>query len=61
MENLGCYTDGMVKNVQIKLDKFSFPSDMIVIEMEKCPLLLGRSYLTTTHIITDVEQGEGLS
>jgi hypothetical protein len=53
--------DGMVEIVQVKVDKFTFLADMIVMKMTyytECPLLLGRSFLSVAKALIDVELGE---
>ncbi|GJT05301.1 ribonuclease H-like domain, reverse transcriptase, RNA-dependent DNA polymerase [Tanacetum coccineum] len=48
---------GIVENVLVGIDKFSFPVDFIVFYMPediKIPLILGRSFLSTAHAKTDV-------
>jgi len=50
-----CVVDGttteperVLKNVQVELEKFKFQADIVVMDMEECPLTLGRSFLATT-------------
>ncbi|GJW43852.1 putative reverse transcriptase domain-containing protein [Tanacetum coccineum] len=48
---------GIVENVFVKIDKFLFPSDFVVIDMIKTSnetMILGRSFLTTIHTEIDV-------
>ena len=43
---------GIVDNVIVKIDRFSFPMDFIVIDMANMPrehLILGRPFLATSH------------
>lgn len=52
--------DEIVKDVQVKVDKFSFPADMTVKKMtdyQDCPLLLGRSFLATSQAVMDLQKG----
>nr|GEY19753.1 hypothetical protein [Tanacetum cinerariifolium] len=51
------YPKGIAKNVQIGIDKFVFPVDFIILDMPedvKVPLVLGRSFLSTTHAKIDL-------
>ncbi|XP_031392181.1 uncharacterized protein LOC116204239 [Punica granatum] len=55
------YPKGIVENVLVKLDKFIFPVDFIVLEMEEdreVPMILGRPFLATGKALIDVEQGK---
>ncbi|GKB57781.1 reverse transcriptase domain-containing protein [Tanacetum coccineum] len=48
---------GIVENILIKIDKFLFPSDFVVIDMLKTRneiVILGRPFLATIHAETDV-------
>ncbi|GKC26567.1 putative reverse transcriptase domain-containing protein [Tanacetum coccineum] len=48
---------GIVGNVLVKIDKFLFPSDFIVIDMLETRneiMILGRPFLTTIHVEIDV-------
>ena len=52
---------GVVENVLVKVDKFIFPADFIVIDMEEdaeVPIILGRPFLATGRTIIDVKKGE---
>ncbi|XP_070020306.1 uncharacterized protein [Nicotiana sylvestris] len=52
---------GIIENVLVRIDKFVFPVDFIVHEMEEnteVPLILGRPFLATWRAITDVYQGQ---
>ncbi|GJW08590.1 transposon ty3-I gag-pol polyprotein [Tanacetum coccineum] len=51
------YPKGIAKNVIIKIDKFIFPVDFVVLDMKedhKIPIILGRPFLATTHAMIDV-------
>ncbi|XP_070003563.1 uncharacterized protein [Nicotiana sylvestris] len=51
---------GILENVLVRVDKFIFPVDFIVLEMEentKVPLILGRPFLAIGRAIIDVRQG----
>ncbi|KAI3448633.1 hypothetical protein Pfo_005298 [Paulownia fortunei] len=52
------YPRGVVEDVLVKVDKFIFPADFVVLDMEEdqeIPLILGRSFLTTGHTLIDVQ------
>ncbi|XP_075104353.1 uncharacterized protein LOC107783747 [Nicotiana tabacum] len=52
---------GIIENVLVRVDKFVFPVDFIVLEMEEnteVPLILGRPFLATGRAIIDVHQGQ---
>jgi hypothetical protein len=40
--------EGVLKNVQVEVEKFKFMADTVVMDKEECPLTLGRSFLATT-------------
>ena len=51
----------MIEDVLVKVDKFIFPTDFIVLDMEEdkeIPIILGRPFLTTGRAIIDVQRGE---
>ncbi|XP_061345683.1 uncharacterized protein LOC133291437, partial [Gastrolobium bilobum] len=54
--------EGLVEDVLVKVDKFIFPMDFVILDMEEedteSPLLLGRPFLATTRSQIDVEQGK---
>ncbi|XP_061350289.1 uncharacterized protein LOC133295466 [Gastrolobium bilobum] len=53
--------NGIIEDVLVKVDKFIFPADFIVLDMEEegeMPLLLGRPFLATARAMIDVEQGK---
>ncbi|XP_061357495.1 uncharacterized protein LOC133301818 [Gastrolobium bilobum] len=53
--------NGIIEDVLVKVDKFIFPADFIVLDMEEeseMPLMLGRSFLATTRAMINVEQGK---
>ncbi|XP_074356558.1 uncharacterized protein LOC141696296 [Apium graveolens] len=55
------YPRGIVKDILVKVDKFIFPADFIVLDMEEdlaIPLLLGRPFLATGRTLIDVQKGE---
>ena len=52
---------GILEDVLIKVGKFIFPVDFVVIDIEedkKFPLLLGRPFLTNGVALIDVKKGE---
>ena len=55
------YPYGVVEDVLVKVDKFMFPVDFVVMdikEYEEVPLVLGRPFMKTVRIIVDVDKGE---
>ncbi|XP_050908712.1 uncharacterized protein LOC127122415 [Lathyrus oleraceus] len=51
---------GIVEDVLVKINKFVFPVDFIILEMpkdEEIPLILGRPFLETGRCIIDIEEG----
>ena len=52
---------GVLEDVLIKVGKFIFPVDFVVMDMEEdtqVPLLLGRPFLATRASLIDVKKGE---
>ncbi|GKF76473.1 reverse transcriptase domain-containing protein, partial [Tanacetum coccineum] len=52
---------GVAKNVFVKVGKFYFPADFVVLDFiadPRVPLILGRPFLRTTHALIDVYEGE---
>ena len=52
---------GVIENVLVKVDKFIFPVDFIVLDMEEdkeIPMILGRPFLATGSAMIDVQRGE---
>ena len=51
------YLKGIIENVLVKVDKFIFPVDFVVLDMEdeKVPLILGIPFLATSRTLIDVE------
>nr|GEY62104.1 hypothetical protein [Tanacetum cinerariifolium] len=52
---------GVAENVFVKVGKFYFPADFVVLDFIANPrvlLILGRPFLSTTHAIIDVYEGE---
>ena len=51
------YPRGVIEVVLVKVDKFIFPADFIVLDMdedEEIPLILGRPFLVTRKTLIDV-------
>ena len=52
---------GVIEDVLVKVDKFIFPADFIVLDMEEdkeIPITLGRPFLATGRAMIDVQKGE---
>nr|GEW52741.1 hypothetical protein [Tanacetum cinerariifolium] len=52
---------GVAENVFVKVGKFDFPTDFVVlvfIDDPRIPLILGRPFLSTAHALIDVYEGE---
>nr|GEZ09658.1 reverse transcriptase domain-containing protein [Tanacetum cinerariifolium] len=52
---------GVAENVFVKVGKFYFPADFVVLDFVADPrvlLILGRPFLSTTHALIDVYEGE---
>ena len=52
-------TEGVLEDVLIKVGKFIFPVDFVVMDMEEdtqVPLLLGRPFLATGAALIDVKK-----
>jgi len=55
------YPYGIVEDMIVKVDKFLFPVDFVVMDMEedaKVPLILGRPFMKTAKVIIDVDKGK---
>ncbi|XP_068492294.1 uncharacterized protein [Phaseolus vulgaris] len=55
------YPYDVVEDVLVKVDKFIFPVDFVVMDMkedEEVSLILGRPFMKTARIIVDVDKGE---
>ncbi|XP_076954175.1 uncharacterized protein LOC143628471 [Bidens hawaiensis] len=51
------YPRGIIENLLVKVDKFVFPVDFVVLDMEadeKVPIILGRPFLRTAKALIDV-------
>nr|GFB91147.1 reverse transcriptase domain-containing protein [Tanacetum cinerariifolium] len=52
---------GVVENVLVKVGKFYFPADFVILDFvadPRVPLILGRPFLSTAHVLIDVYEGE---
>ena len=55
------HPEGILEDVLIKVGKFVFPIDFVVIKIEEgkqVPLMLGRPFLATGETLIDVKKGE---
>ncbi|XP_014515649.1 uncharacterized protein LOC106773474 [Vigna radiata var. radiata] len=55
------YTYRLVEDVLVKVDKFLFPVDFVIMDMEEngdVPLILGRPFMKMARILIDVENGK---
>ena len=55
------YPHGITEDVLVKVDKFIFPTDFVVLDMEEdqeVPLILGRPFLATGRVLIDVQNDE---
>ncbi|XP_020209283.1 uncharacterized protein LOC109794224 [Cajanus cajan] len=55
------YPHGIVEDLLVKVDKFFFPVDFVVMDMEEdfeVPLILGWSFMKTAKVIIDVDDGK---
>ena len=53
--------EGVLEDVLIKVEKFIFPMNFVVMDMEEdtqVPLLLGKPFLATGATLIDVKKGE---
>nr|GFD38942.1 reverse transcriptase domain-containing protein [Tanacetum cinerariifolium] len=52
---------GVAENVFVKVGKFYFPADFIIINFvadPRVPLILGRPFLSTAHALINIYEGE---
>nr|GEZ46216.1 hypothetical protein [Tanacetum cinerariifolium] len=52
---------GVAENVFVKVGKFYFPADFVVLDFvadPRIPLILGRPFLSIAHVLIDVYEGE---
>ncbi|XP_075111722.1 uncharacterized protein LOC142181930 [Nicotiana tabacum] len=53
--------DGIIEDILVRVDKFVFPVDFIVVDMEvnkEIPLILKRPFLCTGRAILDIFEGQ---
>ncbi|GJW41165.1 hypothetical protein Tco_0067010 [Tanacetum coccineum] len=56
-DNTKCTPKGIVENLLIKIDKFFFPIDFVILDMVedfRMPIILGRTLLATAHAKVDI-------
>ncbi|XP_073129136.1 uncharacterized protein [Henckelia pumila] len=54
------YPRGIIEDVLVKVDRFIFPVDFVVLDMEEdgnMSLILGRPFLATAEVMIDVKKG----
>ncbi|XP_031105377.1 uncharacterized protein LOC116010213 [Ipomoea triloba] len=55
------YPRGIVEDVLVRVDKFIFPVDFVILDMDpdvEIPLILGRPFLATARALIDVGEGK---
>ena len=55
------YPEGKIEDVLVKVDKFIFPVDFIILDYEanrNVPIILGRPFLATGRTLIDMQKGE---
>lgn len=55
------YPEGKIEDVLVRVDRFIFPVDFIVLDYEanrEVPIILGRPFLATGRTLIDVQKGE---
>ena len=55
------FPKGIIEDVLVKVDKFIFPVDFVVLDMEEdieASIILGRPFLATSQALIDVKNGE---
>ncbi|XP_061348796.1 uncharacterized protein LOC133294164 [Gastrolobium bilobum] len=55
------YPEGKVENILVKVDKFIFPADFIILDCEmdeNIPIIVGRPFLAPGGAMIDVKKGE---
>ena len=61
VDRLMAQPEGILEDVLVKVGKFIFPVDFVIMQMEEdtqVPLLLGRPFLATGAALIDVQKGE---
>lgn len=52
---------GVLKDVLVKVDSFIFVKDFMILDFEvdfEVPIILGRQFLATGHVLVDMEKGQ---
>ena len=60
-DRLMTFLKGIIEDVLVKVDKFIFPVDFVVLDIEKdreAPIILGRPFLATGQALIDVKSKE---
>ncbi|XP_022877997.1 uncharacterized protein LOC111395986 isoform X1 [Olea europaea var. sylvestris] len=55
------YHRGVIEDVLVKMDKFIFSADFIILDMKEdhdIPIILGRPFLATGRALIDVQEGQ---
>ncbi|XP_022874520.1 uncharacterized protein LOC111393290 [Olea europaea var. sylvestris] len=55
------YPRGIIEDILVKVDKFIFSADFIILDMEEdhdIPIILGRSFLAIGQALIDVQEGQ---
>ncbi|KAI3766148.1 hypothetical protein L2E82_16199 [Cichorium intybus] len=55
------YPRGIVEDLLVKVDKFVFPADFVVLDMEEdeqVPIILGRPFLSTARALVDIRESK---
>lgn len=55
------HPEGKIEDVLVKVDKFIFPADFIILDYEadrEKPIIMGGPFLATAHALIDVQEGE---
>ncbi|KAI3740492.1 hypothetical protein L2E82_30941 [Cichorium intybus] len=55
------YPRGIVEDLLVKVDKFVFPADFVVLDMEEdeqVPIILGRPFLNTARALVDIHESK---
>lgn len=52
---------GTIKNILINIEKFTFPIDFMVLDIEassNIPFILGRPFMKTAKMLVDMDKGQ---
>ncbi|XP_062099859.1 uncharacterized protein LOC133805713 [Humulus lupulus] len=61
VDHLVKHPKGIIEDVLVKFDRFIFPTDFIVLDMEEdanVPIILGRPFLAIGQALIDIQKGE---